>query len=251
GNETSSCVAAPMRRNYASVVSGLGGAFHHPNQVRTKTGPYDIVTKAVDARIVPRRAWPGGGASDRAVGDRLIRPRKIFQAGAVGVIGMLLALLTYSTTLLEIPFEPRRPHLFVPALHLASVASVFATIGILGVITHLARRWGTWLHRDIQQMVPPSKWWAKRTFAVSHSRFTFWLLRWLGFSRRNLWGVLITSPAWATALAAWTAGLIALARCSYLPDARDGFTPAYIAITVVVLFMIVLATVMFFERYRA
>jgi hypothetical protein len=74
--------SAPAARRYASVVCGLGGAFHHPQQV-------------VHGGLKHSAAFPSRDASARAIGDVLIRPLGVFRAGAAGVVGMLVAALMY------------------------------------------------------------------------------------------------------------------------------------------------------------
>lgn len=81
------------RAAYASVVSGLGAAFHHPGQVRLGAMP-------------PRIAWPPAQDSAERVGHLLLRPRKVFQAGAVGVIGALFALLGFLAVQFTAPERP-------------------------------------------------------------------------------------------------------------------------------------------------
>ena len=91
------------RTNYASVVSGLGGAFHHPSQVLVRPR----IPSERREQNAPRCSWPGGGASESAIGKQLLRPRKLFQAGAVGVIGIAIAMLTYprESNVLDLPFH--------------------------------------------------------------------------------------------------------------------------------------------------
>lgn len=247
GNETTAHTATPMRDNYASVVTGLGGAFHHPSQVREWVS-------AGKARA-PRRAWPGGGASDRAIGERLIRPRKVFQAGAVGVIGIGIAFMTYGTgreNVLDVPFELLHcsPGLQVALLHLASIASLLGTIAVLVALTILAIRLGRRLHRQIQDMTGPHGWWGRFTHCISHNKLGFWCLRWLGVNRRNAWGVLITLPVSAVAIAAWVVGLWALYWCPYMACARDGFTPTYVTLVLLVFFLAGLCATKMYQRHQ-
>jgi hypothetical protein len=74
--------AAPVEPRYAAVVSGLGGAFHHPIQVEY-------------GKLGRQAAWPRKDDSAAAVGKVLVRPRKVFQAGSVGVVGALLGVIFY------------------------------------------------------------------------------------------------------------------------------------------------------------
>jgi len=65
---------------YAAVVSGAGGAFHHPS--------------FPDFGEVPRRAvYPAPERSRRAVADALFNPRTIFNGGIVSVAAFALALV--------------------------------------------------------------------------------------------------------------------------------------------------------------
>jgi len=88
--------------NYAAVTSGLGGAFHHPLQVRLG---------APEARVAPTQCWPPEQESIESIGLRLLRPRKVFQAGSVGVLGAIVAVVLYligrvssDHTVLDVPF---------------------------------------------------------------------------------------------------------------------------------------------------
>jgi len=73
--------------SYTSVVCGLGGAFHHPNQVRHG----DVRAACL---------FPDEDDSARAIGKVLIEPfgLGVFRAGAAGVLGGLVALLVYLLT---------------------------------------------------------------------------------------------------------------------------------------------------------
>ena len=71
---------APSAANYASVVSGLGGAFHHPS------------TTYVD-EIKEQQLYPSEKTSREAVAKEIFNPWKVFNGGGVGVIGAVIALL--------------------------------------------------------------------------------------------------------------------------------------------------------------
>jgi hypothetical protein len=72
----------PERKNYASVVSGLGGAFHHPsttykNEVREQV------------------LYPPETESRGAVARRIFNPIQVWRGGYVWLIGGLIAFLLY------------------------------------------------------------------------------------------------------------------------------------------------------------
>lgn len=77
---------AEEQPNYAAVASGLGGAFHHPIQIRYGKK---------DERVTPARSWPAEKLSRKHIGDVLTRPRKVFQAGSIGIVGAALGVLFY------------------------------------------------------------------------------------------------------------------------------------------------------------
>lgn len=72
--------SAPSSSNYASVVSGLGGAFHHPS------------TTYVD-EIKEQALYPNEVVSRNAVAEEIFNPWKVFRGGGVGVIGGVIALI--------------------------------------------------------------------------------------------------------------------------------------------------------------
>ena len=104
GSETRSIAKAdaPSATNYASVVSGLGGAFHHPS------------TTYVD-EIKEQALYPEEAVSRQAVAREIFNPYKVFQGGGVGVIGAVIALLL---TFAAIANDSSRPaiHNFPPFL---------------------------------------------------------------------------------------------------------------------------------------
>jgi hypothetical protein len=77
---TTAKAAAPSKKNYASVVSGLGGAFHHPS------------TTYVD-EIREQALYPHEKVSREAVAEEIFNPWKVFKGGGVGVIGAVIALI--------------------------------------------------------------------------------------------------------------------------------------------------------------
>lgn len=71
---------APRADNYASVVSGLGGAFHHPS------------TTYVD-EIREQALYPTADVSRRAVAREIFNPIKVLRGGGVFVLGGAIALV--------------------------------------------------------------------------------------------------------------------------------------------------------------
>lgn len=231
GNERMPHTAASPRANYASVVSGLGGAFHHPSQVRGKPDH--------ERAIVPRRAWPGGGESDKEIGQRLLRPRKLFQAGAVGVIGMVIAALTYATRsghLLDVPFDIHG--CMRPLMQFFSVGSVIMTVLVLCGLTGLAVWLAKKVHAQVRELGPPRNPWGRVTCWLTHNAVSAWVLRWAGVNRRNAWSSLIVSLVWIPILLIWFFSIRALTRCSYIANANvDHFLSTYVTLIVLVVFM--------------
>jgi hypothetical protein len=183
--------------SYAAVVSGLGGAFHHPVQVREGT---------TATRVQPQSAWPRQEASKAAFGDVLTRPRKVFQAGSVGVLGAILGLVFYllahewsASGILDLPLllatadtraASRVPEFGVSISAAETARNFGVTIGFvasLGVWIGFAAfiRW--WCSRiRLSAFEPRKQWWwhhalldrilRKRPFVV--------FLRWFGANRR-------------------------------------------------------------------
>lgn len=69
-----------QKDNYASVVSGLGGAFHHP-------------TTTYAGEICEQVLYPPVEESRQAVAGKIFNPWRILLGGGVGVIGFVLAFL--------------------------------------------------------------------------------------------------------------------------------------------------------------
>jgi hypothetical protein len=76
-NATAQLEEAP---NYASVVSGLGGAFHHPS-----------TTYADEVR--EQALYPSEDDSRKAVAKVIFNPIKVFKGGGIWVVGGVIALL--------------------------------------------------------------------------------------------------------------------------------------------------------------
>lgn len=68
--------------NYASVVAGGGGAFLHPSHT-------------VGGKIVKQRIYPAELDSHREITRRILNPWNILWHGSVGLIGAIVALVTY------------------------------------------------------------------------------------------------------------------------------------------------------------
>jgi len=233
GNEVHAQDSATARSNYASVVSGLGGAFHHPGQIRF-------------GEITPQAAWPPAEASARAIGERLIRPRKVFQAGAVGIIGIVVAVLcawlayrSDSHNLLDVPFLlPDCPHeLRVELRNLLAIASIALTIAAMGGIAFGAVKLGQHLAKPIASPDPPTGRWARFTYALAYDRFIFWCLRWVGGNRRTTWSFLITFWAWAPAIALEGFAIYLLGRCPLFVEANTEYIALYVVTTLMMLIM--------------
>ena len=248
GNETEPQAVTPPCQGYASVVCGLGGAFHHPAQLRF-------------GDVAPRSDWPGMKRSAAAIGERLIRPRKVFQAGTVGIIGGLVSLLGLALLwlagpergggVLDIPFA--LPELtkerVASAQHLGTVASVLGALALIGLAIYGGLKGCAQLIAPVQAGAAVG-WWARLTRWVSHREITFWLLRWLGGSRRNLWAALISAPSWAPMVFVVCGISYALLRFTDFKTADDGFVPMYGAIVLLVSAMVALASVLGGSRYR-
>jgi len=71
---------------YASVVSGLGGAFHHPADVKLGDAPEE-------------RRYPSTGASRQAIAARLLSTLTIARGGFIRVFGFFVAVLFVAASL--------------------------------------------------------------------------------------------------------------------------------------------------------
>lgn len=72
----------PARQNYASVVSGLGGAFHHPST----TYKNEVREQAL---------YPPESESRRAIAREIFDPWRVRKGGYVWLLGLILATLIY------------------------------------------------------------------------------------------------------------------------------------------------------------
>lgn len=248
GNETNRQAVTPECQGYASVVSGLGGAFHHPAQLRF-------------GHVAPRSDWPGMKRSAAAIGERLLRPRKVFQSGAVGIIGGLVSLLGLALVwlagkergggVMDIPFAlpELTPELLASAHHLETIASIMGALVVIGISIYGGVKACVRLIAPIQ-VGTASGWWARATRRLSHAELTFWLLRWLGGSRRNLWAALISIPAWLPMVFVVCGISYALLRFTDFKTAADDFVPLYVAIVLLWTAMVALAGIVGGSRYR-
>ncbi|HKS26835.1 MAG TPA: hypothetical protein VJS44_03405 [Pyrinomonadaceae bacterium] len=114
----------PALRNYASVVSGLGGAFHHPsttykNEVREQV------------------LYPPETESRSAVAKRIFNPNQVRHGGYVWLIGGLMAFLLY-LILATVPSARQSINSFSPlvALGITEVETVKPTVGDLSGKPH-------------------------------------------------------------------------------------------------------------------
>jgi hypothetical protein len=78
GPSTSGKAEAESSPHYASVVAGLGGAFHHPSA--TSHGDLEAQVK-----------YPAPEDSNREIAKRLFDPRVIIKGGYIGSVGALIA----------------------------------------------------------------------------------------------------------------------------------------------------------------
>jgi hypothetical protein len=105
---------AETQRNYAAVVSGLGGVFHHPGQVRFG----DVAAQA---------AWPPPAESARDIGWKLMRPRMVAHAGSAGILGAAVATLFWL-----LATDPTPSALHLPWLIATGDTQWPAVLGALG-----------------------------------------------------------------------------------------------------------------------
>jgi hypothetical protein len=185
------------RANYASVVSGLGGTFHHPSQVRM-------------GDTAPHASWPSQEHSAREVGIRLVDPYQIFRAGAVGIAGLVISLLRWplldgQANVLDVPFQlgdlTAESYAALRQLGLVAgcVGIVLAMIGLPIGAYYLGRRWA----QPIREMRMPTRWWPRLTRRLTHARATMKLLRFFGANPRSSWLFLTTFVSWAGTVGGW------------------------------------------------
>jgi hypothetical protein len=201
GNDRAPREEARGCANYASVVSGLGGAFHHPSQVRMGT-------------TAPRASWPGAERSAREIGIRLVNPYEMFRAGAVGIVGLAISMACYflvwsvnreRVNVLDVPFDLLS---LSPGLGEAvcQLVLVWAMVGIVVAMVGLpigAYYLGRWLARPIREMRTPTSWWLRFTRALTHSAVSWRTLRFFGANPRSTWLFLTTIASWGGTLVGW------------------------------------------------
>jgi hypothetical protein len=85
---------APRYSNnsYASVVSGLGGAFHHPSQTYA-----DEIKEQV--------LYPSESRSQEAIAERIFKFRTIWKGGYVGIIGAIIGAIFYIALEVDLPIR--------------------------------------------------------------------------------------------------------------------------------------------------
>jgi hypothetical protein len=221
GNDASEPQAPKDCSNYASVVSGLGGTFHHPSQVRMGKTP-------------PRATWPSAEHSAREIGVRLADPWQMFRAGAVGIVGLVLALASYfliwesetNVNVLDVPF-------FLSALSKEQIATLYqlgdvaAMVGIVAAMVALpivAYYLGRFLSTPIREMRRPSTamfcggdrpgivrrsiagiacGWLSLTRLLSHRGLLHLVLRAFGANARSSWMFITNIPPLGGTLVGW------------------------------------------------
>jgi hypothetical protein len=194
---------AGARSNYASVVSGLGGVFHHAGQIRHGDVP-------------AQSAWPLPGQSARDIGWMLMRPRMVWQAGSAGILGAALALLLW---LFAAAADPARSVLHLPWLiaghdpgwreALGALGRTAVYLGCVGAWFALfaGARW--WRRQVLASMQPAVQHWPRASrwlFQIIDESFIQRGLQFFGASSRSVHALLLT----AVSRLAVVAGLIGL-----------------------------------------
>jgi hypothetical protein len=155
--------------SYAAIVSGAGGAFHHPT--------------FTDFGEVPRQAvYPSVPESRRAIADALFHPRTIFNGGVVNVATFAVAMVVcagsirYDTRVVtdwllgllgvdgEHPWfsdAKPQPWFSTPWSSLRGAALFAGSIVVSGMLVLLALAYARWVTRTIRK--PRAEWpWAMR-----------------------------------------------------------------------------------------
>jgi hypothetical protein len=174
GNDVEPCVQDGDRANYASVVSGLGGAFHHPSQVRMGT-------------TAPRTSWPSPEHSAREIGVRLVNPYQMFRAGAVGIVGLAISMACYllvwssadHVNVMDVAFKiPSLSPELRDAIHQLELVSAMVGIAVaMAVLPVGGYYFGRWSAKSIREMRTPTSWWLRATKALTHWCVAWRLLR--------------------------------------------------------------------------
>lgn len=206
GLESDHIDSGPVSGNYAAVVSGLGGAFHHPIQVREGSRK---------DRIDPQTAWPREAQSRADIADVLTRPRKVFQAGSVGVLGALLAALFFTLAhWWSSPGILALPQLLAGDAHALATADARTTARDFGAVVLFLLGVVLWIGFAVF-----IRWWTSKirkrgfderaTWSPIHRALDWVLrrqifvrsLRWLGANRRVVLSVIRRLIPWALFIA--------------------------------------------------
>src|SRR5205814_1576429 len=179
----------------------LGGAFHHPSQVRRGHTP-------------PCAAWPSAEHSAREIGVRLVDPYEMFRAGAVGIVGLIIAVACYvlgwsRVSVLGVPLAnaKMRPDYCAALGDLGLVAAlagiVLAMIGLPIGAYYVGRA----IARPIREMQTPTGWWLRFTHWLTDLPLVARFLRVLGANSRSTWLFAATIFSWlGTAFGWWWLG---------------------------------------------
>ncbi len=217
---------AESRSNYAVVVCGLGGVFHHAGQVRL-------------GNVAAQSAWPLPGQSARDIGWMLVRPRMVWQAGSAGIVGAVFAVLIW---LLATAADPARSVLHLPWLiadgrpeWCAGVEALFRTAAYLVCIVSwwLLVKGARWWDRQVEASMElaPEDWprASRWLFRIIDGAAIHPVLQFFGASSRSAHAFVLTVLPWI-AVVVGLVGLIALATVEWF-----AFEAAYTAASVVVL----------------
>lgn len=142
--------AAPAATSYASVVSGLGGAFHHPT--RTYLG-----------EVQEQALYPSVKASTHAVADRMLRVRHIARGGFVWLAGAVVAfVITFAASVPQSSRQIVNNFFLVKQLGLSRASSSPVTPTTLPLqsgqprlVPKVTPAYAAVLSRDIEWVPPP------------------------------------------------------------------------------------------------
>jgi hypothetical protein len=128
-----------VNTSYASVVSGLGGAFHHPS-----------LTYADE--IKEQVLYPSENGSRGAIADRIFKFRTIWKGGYIGIIGAIIATIFYFALAVDLPLQDleKRPILtralaprLIPNLQFESIFAItLLLISLIGLFFALKKAAG-------------------------------------------------------------------------------------------------------------
>jgi hypothetical protein len=229
---------AHARANYAAVTSGLGGAFHHPLQVRCD--------QEAEHHATPQHSWPPETESRKRIGDVLTRPRKVFQAGSIGIVGAALGLLFYllsNTSWGDGPGVLALPELLwarswceagTTAKQFGLVAAFGAVVVAWGFLMKPLRKATRKVHDAMLEPFPDQDdawgkrldraraWLDRRFMGQDPGSYRARFLRWTGANRRVMTSVILRLPIWIAVLA--TLAGVAVAGYFLLRHSRDAGT---------------------------